>query len=508
MKKLLFVLVLLLMLPTVVALKSWETTTINIEDKEYAITFAGVDVGGGIGIYITKFTQTEPLKLYHTIKKQTPKCIYLTAKQELGLQNLIITACETPFQSNAEGTTMLIYPYLGSDFCISVDLYDADTDPQLNNVFVPEQCLAPTICGDNILGWDEDCDDGNTNEGDGCNSLCTIEAALKEEEKAIELNGECYKLITTQTAFGVTVDINSAENSYCNFDPGPDPDPNPNPAPVNNNVGGGGGGGGGGSKKSSDEVVIVDAVTETEQQATSEVLFNDNYCNNQLKQQPCVDNKRIYSCESYTISGEFKEYKEYCVSEDKTNTQMLAQQQNLQKTIAGQEKVPVIEETKTFFSVEKVLPLGFIVFILAIIVSVMLLMHFNSRFKQKAVGYEKEVMQVFKPNVPKTKSSSPGINQKIPASKIKIAKQFIQTELNNGFEKQEIINALANAGWDKQVVEKLIAEFQNPNSKYEEQLKAYVFARLQKGISKDTIKKTLLGLGWKKELIEKVMQEF
>jgi len=137
-----------------------------------------------------------------------------------------------------------------------------------------------------------------------------------------------------------------------------------------------------------------------------------------------------------------------------------------------------------------------------------LLMHFNSRFKQKAVGYEKEVMQVFKPNVPKTKSSSPGINQKIPASKIKIAKQFIQTELNNGFEKQEIINALANAGWDKQVVEKLIAEFQNPNSKYEEQLKAYVFARLQKGISKDTIKKTLLGLGWKKELIEKVMQEF
>ena len=72
MKKLLFVLVLLLMLPTVVALKSWETTTINIEDKEYAITFAGVDVGGGIGIYITKFTQTEPLKLYHTIKNKHP----------------------------------------------------------------------------------------------------------------------------------------------------------------------------------------------------------------------------------------------------------------------------------------------------------------------------------------------------------------------------------------------------------------------------------------------------
>lgn len=32
-----------------------------------------------------------------------------------------------------------------------------------------------TKCGDGILTEDEECDDGNTTDGDGCNSSCKIE---------------------------------------------------------------------------------------------------------------------------------------------------------------------------------------------------------------------------------------------------------------------------------------------------------------------------------------------
>ena len=36
-------------------------------------------------------------------------------------------------------------------------------------------CPSPLICGDNIFCSPEQCDDGNTNDNDGCSSLCIIE---------------------------------------------------------------------------------------------------------------------------------------------------------------------------------------------------------------------------------------------------------------------------------------------------------------------------------------------
>lgn len=31
------------------------------------------------------------------------------------------------------------------------------------------------VCGDGVLDVDEECDDGNTNDGDGCTSQCVME---------------------------------------------------------------------------------------------------------------------------------------------------------------------------------------------------------------------------------------------------------------------------------------------------------------------------------------------
>ena len=40
----------------------------------------------------------------------------------------------------------------------------------------PAACLPPGVCGDGLPGLGESCDDGNTNNGDGCSATCQVEA--------------------------------------------------------------------------------------------------------------------------------------------------------------------------------------------------------------------------------------------------------------------------------------------------------------------------------------------
>ena len=41
-----------------------------------------------------------------------------------------------------------------------------------------DQCLRPNNCGNGLLDFDEQCDDGNTIDGDGCSSSCFVEGQL------------------------------------------------------------------------------------------------------------------------------------------------------------------------------------------------------------------------------------------------------------------------------------------------------------------------------------------
>ena len=45
---------------------------------------------------------------------------------------------------------------------------------------------APAVCGDHILNGNDECDDGNTQDGDGCSQKCMIEAPS-------DVNAECYQ---------------------------------------------------------------------------------------------------------------------------------------------------------------------------------------------------------------------------------------------------------------------------------------------------------------------------
>ena len=40
-------------------------------------------------------------------------------------------------------------------------------------------------CGDNVVDANEECDDGNSMDGDGCSSLCLVEDAASESLRVI-----------------------------------------------------------------------------------------------------------------------------------------------------------------------------------------------------------------------------------------------------------------------------------------------------------------------------------
>lgn len=58
-----------------------------------------------------------------------------------------------------------------------VDLRETcDDGNTVNNDGCSSLCLTETVCGNGVLNWNEQCDDNNTANGDGCSSLCMIES--------------------------------------------------------------------------------------------------------------------------------------------------------------------------------------------------------------------------------------------------------------------------------------------------------------------------------------------
>ena len=46
-----------------------------------------------------------------------------------------------------------------------------------------------SVCGNGVIEGSEECDDGNTQDGDGCSSTCKIEEPPSEEDGTITCNG-------------------------------------------------------------------------------------------------------------------------------------------------------------------------------------------------------------------------------------------------------------------------------------------------------------------------------
>ncbi len=73
---------------------------------------------------------------------------------------------------------------LGTDTIVASYLNSQDERTYSNEVsklWVEE--LEPTVCGNDVLEQNEQCDDGNTNDNDGCSSVCRFE----QEEPPVEV---------------------------------------------------------------------------------------------------------------------------------------------------------------------------------------------------------------------------------------------------------------------------------------------------------------------------------
>lgn len=65
------------------------------------------------------------------------------------------------------------------------------------------ECVSPggEVCGDKIINFGEECDDGNTANGDGCSSTCKIENPPTSEKGDIRINQDKKVDINTQIAY-------------------------------------------------------------------------------------------------------------------------------------------------------------------------------------------------------------------------------------------------------------------------------------------------------------------
>ena len=83
----------------------------------------------------------------------------------------------------------------GETYYIVVDGYDSAGDFELS--------IEQVICGDSVVGGDEQCDDGNTTPGDGCDASCAWECMDDSyepntvQDDASDLNGETLPVTLT-----------------------------------------------------------------------------------------------------------------------------------------------------------------------------------------------------------------------------------------------------------------------------------------------------------------------
>jgi cysteine-rich repeat protein len=97
-----------------------------------------------------------------------------------------------------------------------------DDDPAVNGCSTTCTCNAET-CGDGVLGCSEQCDDGNTADGDGCSALCTIEVPTepldKDQQKCVnEVNKQAAKIAKTQNKESTKCLKDKSKGKVADFD--------------------------------------------------------------------------------------------------------------------------------------------------------------------------------------------------------------------------------------------------------------------------------------------------
>ncbi len=82
-------------------------------------------------------------------------------------------ACADDSHATADTTASLTFPvFQGAPVFVFVDGYGGSAGE-----FTLDVDVETAVCGNGKAEWPEECDDGNTNDGDGCSSTCTLDDA-------------------------------------------------------------------------------------------------------------------------------------------------------------------------------------------------------------------------------------------------------------------------------------------------------------------------------------------
>ena len=87
---------------------------------------------------------------------------------------------------------------------------------------------------------------------------------------------------------------------------------------------------------------------------------------------------------------------------------------------------------------------------------------------------------------------------------------YVESQLENGLTKDQVIVQLINLGWDKPTIQQLFtkynAMFMDKNER--EQILNYIRYYTAKGMPKESIKSALIKAGWKEEVIESLIKNY
>jgi cysteine-rich repeat protein len=106
----------------------------------------------------------------------------------------------------------------GKDYWVVVDMPSTETAP---GRYTLDASIGPTVCGDALAGGTEECDDGNTKSGDGCDASCKLETI----SGADDCPGTTMTLSGTTVRYGtITLDTSKLTHQHAGKCNGSGPD--------------------------------------------------------------------------------------------------------------------------------------------------------------------------------------------------------------------------------------------------------------------------------------------
>ena len=118
---------------------------------------------------------------------------------------------------NSSSTNYCMYPSRSKGVTKGryyLQLEESGQNAELSQYMLQVEIIPPNVCGNNVLDDGEQCDDGNTSNGDGCSSTCTVSSSdvHTHDPSGASTQSSSFSLTNNSrlTRSNVRVDLNSA----------------------------------------------------------------------------------------------------------------------------------------------------------------------------------------------------------------------------------------------------------------------------------------------------------